>query len=92
MIESAAYDLKKIPNRLSPIPAISEAAMLQRVSTWWNQLRVQQKVWVILLGLFIPLVCALAVHVSLIQQLPANRCMSFAGLASTWKTRSAAIC
>ena len=37
--------------------------------SWWNQLRVQQKVWVILLGLFIPLVCALAVHVSLIEHL-----------------------
>jgi signal transduction histidine kinase/CHASE3 domain sensor protein len=43
--------------------------MRQRASTWWNQLRVQQKVWVILLGLFIPLVCALAVHVSLITHL-----------------------
>jgi signal transduction histidine kinase len=43
--------------------------MRQLVSTWWNQLRVQQKVWVILLGLFIPLVCALAVHVSLINHL-----------------------
>lgn len=43
--------------------------MRQLVSTWWNQLRVQQKVWVILLGLFIPLVCALALHVSLIKQL-----------------------
>lgn len=43
--------------------------MRQLASTWWNQLRVQQKVWVILLGLFIPLVCALAVHVSLITHL-----------------------
>lgn len=43
--------------------------MRQIASTWWNQLRVQQKVWVILLGLFIPLVCALAVHVSLITHL-----------------------
>jgi len=45
----------------------------QLVSTWWNQLRVQQKVWVILLGLFIPLVCALAVHVLLITQLLASQ-------------------
>jgi signal transduction histidine kinase/CHASE3 domain sensor protein len=43
--------------------------MRQLTFTWWNQLRVQQKVWVILLGLFIPLVCALAVHVSLIKYL-----------------------
>ncbi len=43
--------------------------MRQLASTWWNQLRVQQKVWVILLGLFIPLVCALAVHVSLVDHL-----------------------
>jgi len=43
--------------------------MRQRVATWWDQLRVQQKVWVILIGLFIPLVCALAVHVSLINHL-----------------------
>jgi signal transduction histidine kinase/CHASE3 domain sensor protein len=43
--------------------------MRQLASTWWNQLRVQQKVWVILLGLFIPLVCALAVHVSLVDYL-----------------------
>lgn len=43
--------------------------MLQRVSIWWNQLRVQQKVWVILLGLFVPLVCALILHVWLINQL-----------------------
>ena len=47
--------------------------MRQRVSTWWNQLRVQQKVWVILLGLFIPLVCALAIHVLLITQLLASQ-------------------
>lgn len=43
--------------------------MLQRASTWWNQLRVQQKVWVILLGLFVPLVCALALHVWLLDRL-----------------------
>ncbi len=43
--------------------------MRQHASTWWKQLHVQQKVWVILLGLFIPLVCALAVHVALIKQL-----------------------
>jgi signal transduction histidine kinase/CHASE3 domain sensor protein len=43
--------------------------MRQPAFTWWNQLRVQQKVWVILLGLFIPLVCALAVHVSMIDHL-----------------------
>jgi signal transduction histidine kinase/CHASE3 domain sensor protein len=48
---------------------MSEAAVRQLVSTWWNQLRVQQKVWVILLGLFIPLGCALAVHVSLVNHL-----------------------
>ncbi len=43
--------------------------MVQPAWNWWNRLRVQQKVWVILLGLFIPLVCALAVHVSLINHL-----------------------
>lgn len=43
--------------------------MRQLASTWWRQLHVQQKVWVILLGLFIPLVCALAIHVALIKQL-----------------------
>jgi signal transduction histidine kinase/CHASE3 domain sensor protein len=43
--------------------------MRQLVSGWWNQLRVQQKVWVILLGLFIPLACALTIHVSLITHL-----------------------
>ncbi|HET8579628.1 MAG TPA: ATP-binding protein [Nitrospiraceae bacterium] len=36
---------------------------------WWSRLRVQQKVWTILLGVFVPLVAALAVQVSLINHL-----------------------
>ena len=43
--------------------------MRQVASTWWNHLGVQQKVWVISLGLFIPLVCALAIRASLVEQL-----------------------
>lgn len=36
---------------------------------WWDHLRVQQKVLAILLGVFVPLVAAVAVHVSLINHL-----------------------
>lgn len=43
--------------------------MVKPAWDWWNRLQVQQKVWVILLGLFIPLVCALAIHISLIKNL-----------------------
>ncbi|MGH7207072.1 MAG: sensor histidine kinase [Nitrospiraceae bacterium] len=36
---------------------------------WWSRLRVQQKVWTILLALFVPLVATLCVHVTLINHL-----------------------
>ncbi len=36
---------------------------------WWSRLRVQQKVWTILLALFVPLVATLVVHVTLINHL-----------------------
>jgi len=36
---------------------------------WWSRLRVQQKVWTILLALFVPLVVTLGVHVTLINHL-----------------------
>ena len=36
---------------------------------WWSRLLVQQKVWTILLALFIPLVATLCVHVMLINHL-----------------------
>lgn len=42
---------------------------LRLIESWWSQLRVQQKVWLILLAVFVPLVAALVVHVSLINQL-----------------------
>ncbi len=38
---------------------------------WWDQLRVQQKVWTVVLVLCVPLIAALVVHVTLIQQLRA---------------------
>lgn len=37
--------------------------------TWWNRLRVQQKVWTILLAVFVPLVGVLVVQVTLINHL-----------------------
>ena len=43
--------------------------MIRLAAAWWDHLRVQQKVWAILLGVFVPLVAALAVHVSLINHL-----------------------
>src|SRR5438093_755910 len=36
---------------------------------WWSRLLVQQKVWTILLALFVPLVATLCVHVTLITHL-----------------------
>ena len=36
---------------------------------WWSRLLVQQKVWTILLALFVPLVATLCVHVTLINHL-----------------------
>ncbi len=43
--------------------------MIRLAGAWWDHLRVQQKVWAILLGVFVPLVAALAVHISLINHL-----------------------
>src|SRR5437016_13408018 len=43
--------------------------MIRLAGAWWDHLRVQQKVSAILLGVFVPLVAALAVHVSLINHL-----------------------
>lgn len=38
---------------------------------WWDQLRVRQKVWTVVVVLCVPLIAALVVHVALIQQLRA---------------------
>ncbi|MGQ0809944.1 MAG: CHASE3 domain-containing protein, partial [Nitrospiraceae bacterium] len=43
--------------------------MIRRGLAWWNRLRVQHKVGTVLFLLFLPLLCALAVHVSLIDKL-----------------------
>lgn len=43
--------------------------MLRALRAWWNCLRVQQKLWAILLVVFVPLVAALSVQVSLINNL-----------------------
>lgn len=43
--------------------------MIRLARAWWDHLRVRQKVWAILLGVFVPLVAALALHVSLINHL-----------------------
>ena len=47
----------------------NDRQMIRLAAAWWDHLRVQQKVWAILLGVFVPLVAALAVHVSLINHL-----------------------
>jgi signal transduction histidine kinase/CHASE3 domain sensor protein len=39
------------------------------MQSWWNRLRVQQKVWAILLVVFVPVVLAFALHVELINTL-----------------------
>src|SRR5207248_2742855 len=39
------------------------------IQRWWNRLRLQQKVWTILLVVFIPVVIAFALHVRLIDTL-----------------------
>ncbi|HEV8539809.1 MAG TPA: ATP-binding protein [Nitrospiraceae bacterium] len=38
-------------------------------TSWWSSLRVQQKVWTILLAVFVPLVAALVVQVTLVNEL-----------------------
>lgn len=43
--------------------------MTGRIRGWWDRLRVQQKIWVVLLGLLIPLLSALEVHIYLIDRL-----------------------
>ncbi len=40
-----------------------------KLGRWWDQLRVRQKVWTVVLVLCVPLIAALVVHVTLIQQL-----------------------
>jgi signal transduction histidine kinase/CHASE3 domain sensor protein len=43
--------------------------MRTAMQSWWNRLRVQQKVWTILLVVFVPVVLAFALHVELINTL-----------------------
>ena len=43
--------------------------MIVWLREWWSRLRVQQKVWTILLALFVPLVATLCLHVMLITHL-----------------------
>src|SRR5206468_2900392 len=43
--------------------------MVPTARTWWEQLRVKQKVWAVVLVLCVPLIAALVVHFTLIQQL-----------------------
>jgi signal transduction histidine kinase/CHASE3 domain sensor protein len=40
-----------------------------KLGRWWDQLRVRQKVWTVVVVLCAPLIAALVVHVTLIQQL-----------------------
>ena len=37
--------------------------------TWWSRLRIQHKVWAVLLLLCIPLIAGLSTHLYLVQQL-----------------------
>lgn len=39
------------------------------IRDWWDRLRVRQKVWIVVLVLCLPLLAALAVHVTLVQRL-----------------------
>ncbi len=39
------------------------------IGRWWDRLRVKQKVWTVVVVLCVPLIAALVVHVTLIQQL-----------------------
>ena len=43
--------------------------MARRALQWWHRLRVQQKVWTILIAIFVSLTAALSVHVLLINHL-----------------------
>ena len=37
--------------------------------TWWSRLRIQHKVWAVLLLLCVPLIAGLSIHLYLVQQL-----------------------
>src|SRR5690349_17383529 len=43
--------------------------MNRLVSQWWDRLRIQHKMWVVLLLLCVPLVAGLSTHLYLVQQL-----------------------
>jgi signal transduction histidine kinase/CHASE3 domain sensor protein len=49
--------------------AVDGATVSQPIRTWWNRLQVRQKVWTILLVVFLPLVGALVAHFALIDHL-----------------------
>lgn len=40
-----------------------------KLGRWWDQLRVRQKVWTVVLVLCVPLIASLAVHVTLVRQI-----------------------
>ncbi len=39
------------------------------LKSWWSRLRVQQKLWLILIGCFVPVLIALAVHLAFVSHL-----------------------
>jgi CHASE3 domain sensor protein len=43
--------------------------MIRRAAQWWDQLRIQHKVWAVLLLLCVPLVGGLATHLHFVHQL-----------------------
>ncbi|HET7909425.1 MAG TPA: CHASE3 domain-containing protein, partial [Nitrospira sp.] len=43
--------------------------MQEKVTDWWSRLRIQHKVWAVLLLLCVPLVAGLATHLYLVEQL-----------------------
>ena len=43
--------------------------MNEPAPTWWSRLRIQHKVWAVLLLLCIPLIAGLSTHLYLVQQL-----------------------
>jgi signal transduction histidine kinase/CHASE3 domain sensor protein len=61
-------------NQYQKIKAIENAPRtpvdrMTGLASWWNRLRVQQKVWTILLVVMVPVVIALAFHATLINNL-----------------------
>ncbi len=56
-----------VPFRLVKSP--EDQTVISRGLAWWDRLRLLQKVWTILLMIFIPMVGGLVVHVSLIKGL-----------------------